>query len=82
MDERLKLAEAYYMVASDLQRQAECILNMAKNLDRMADRMCEDNIRERSGCRRSHPHENMSAECERLTEIARNAHSAEGDDRG
>jgi len=33
-----------------------------------------------SGCTRSHPHENMSAECERLTEVARAnnraAHSA------
>jgi hypothetical protein len=33
-----------------------------------------------SGCHRSHPHENMSAECERLTEIARrNAHTRNGD---
>lgn len=28
------------------------------------------------GCTRSHPHENMNAECERLTEIARKDHSA------
>lgn len=34
------------------------------------------------GCTRSHPHENMTPECERLTEIAREnnraAHSADG----
>lgn len=80
MDERLKLAEAYYAVAQDLQDHGRQMLETANMLGTMADRICEASMRAKQpGCTRSHPHENMSAECERLTEVAKGAHSASTD---
>jgi hypothetical protein len=74
VSELLKLAEAYYAVSADLKRQAEKWLVQSQEMGFIADRICEENMRQ--GCTRSHPHENMNAECERLTEVARNAVSA------
>lgn len=45
VSEILKRAEAYYAVAADLQRQSELILEMARYLNGVADRMCEENMR-------------------------------------
>jgi hypothetical protein len=47
MTDRLKLAEAYYAVASDLRRNAEWMLMTAVNLEKSADGMCEENIAEK-----------------------------------
>lgn len=47
MDERLKLAEAYYAVARDMQAQGERCLSYAKELGAIADRICEQNIAEK-----------------------------------
>jgi hypothetical protein len=77
MNDRLRLAEAYYAVANDLRIQGERMLEMAEVLDRNGSMLCEQNMRETplvQGCHRAHPHENMDAECERLTELARGAH--------
>lgn len=74
MDEHLKLAEAYYAVANDLRCNAHVMNNMADQLFDAADRMCEKNIKRI--CTRSHPHENMNAECARQTEATRSQASA------
>ena len=42
----LKLAEHYYAVAHDLIKQGEHAVETGKYLAAMADRMCEQNIRE------------------------------------
>lgn len=71
-DPEMGLIEAYYTVASSLQQSANEQLRIAEMLNRHADRMCEERVRQMpQGCTRSHPHEEMNAECERLTEIAR-----------
>jgi len=48
MTEKLTLAEAYYMVASDLQRNAMEQLSIAERLNNIADNLCEQNMREAS----------------------------------
>jgi hypothetical protein len=47
MSELLEKAEAYYMVAADLRRQGESQLEMARYLSGVADRMCEENMRQK-----------------------------------
>lgn len=76
MDERL--AEAYYAVARDLQAHGQKMLETAEMLGTFADRLCEAHMRNKPmpQCTRSHPHENMDAECERLTNLARASISA------
>lgn len=66
----MDLIEAYYAVANHLQEQAARKAEIADMLGNMADAMSEHRMRE-VGCTRSHPHEDMSPECEKLTEIAR-----------
>lgn len=48
MSDRLKLAESYYAVAADLQEQGERMLNTAEILNIVADRLCEENMREKA----------------------------------
>ena len=80
MENKLSLAEAYYAVANDLHHQGRNYLEMAEKCGRIADALCEANMREKAKqpepCTRSHPHENMSLDCARLTEIARSLGSA------
>lgn len=45
MNELLKLAESYYAVASDLRHRAESTLATAVSLEKMADAICEENMR-------------------------------------
>lgn len=66
----MDLIEAYYAVANHLQEQAASKNKIADMLGKMADAMSEQRMRE-VGCTRSHPHEDMNPECEKLTEIAR-----------
>ena len=47
MDERLKLAEAYYQVAADLRDNGRRMIDTADLLSSTADRMCEANMREK-----------------------------------
>jgi hypothetical protein len=46
VSDRLTRAEAYYAVAADLMVNAERCAEMANTLNALADRMCEQNIRE------------------------------------
>ena len=46
MSELLELAEAYYMVARDLERNARDQLAIATRLNGYADALCEQNMRE------------------------------------
>jgi hypothetical protein len=45
--EKLTLAEAYYMVAADLQRRLRWLTDTAENLNRIADRLTEDAMLEK-----------------------------------
>lgn len=45
-DERLKLAQSYYDVASDLAARGQRLLEVAEMLNCVADQMCEKNISE------------------------------------
>lgn len=47
MSELLKKAEAYYAVAADLQQQGQAQLEMARYLNGVADRMCEETMRQK-----------------------------------
>lgn len=47
MDNRLKMAEAYYAVANDMKFQGERMLEIANVLGTMADSLCEANMREK-----------------------------------
>lgn len=42
----LKLAEAYYLVAEHLEQSGRPLLEMADSLNRIADRLCEQNVSE------------------------------------
>lgn len=60
------------------QAEARTLITRAEIWEDAAGRL-EDAIaaeKKRQGCMRSHPHENMNAECERLTEVARSSSSA------
>jgi hypothetical protein len=46
--EELTLAEAYYKVAADLEYRARWYSHMAADLNRIADELCEESIREKS----------------------------------
>jgi hypothetical protein len=46
--EKLTLAEAYYMVAADLERQACQCADVAARLYRTADTLSEDAVREKA----------------------------------
>lgn len=46
MSEILKLAEAYYKVAANMEYHARRQLEIASELNRHADRLCEQNMRE------------------------------------
>jgi len=46
--EKLTLAEAYYTVAADLERQADWYAETASNLNRLADALCEASMREKA----------------------------------
>jgi len=83
MDDQLKRAEAYYLVAAELRTNAERMIETSFMLSEMADRICEANMRNKPmpQCTRSHPHENMNDECDRLTNLARASVSA-GDTNG
>jgi hypothetical protein len=56
MDELLKLAEAYYATAQDLERQGTHYLQVAQMLSGIADRICEENMR------RKQPTDNSAGE--------------------
>jgi hypothetical protein len=42
----LNKADAYYAIAHDLERESERFMDMARALGEMADRMCEQAMRE------------------------------------
>lgn len=46
MDDRLKLAEAYYATARDLQTQGQYYIQVAQMLNAIGDRLSETNMRE------------------------------------
>jgi hypothetical protein len=46
MSELLKLAECYYAVAHDLVMQGERAIEIGRYLGAMADRMCEQNVKQ------------------------------------
>jgi hypothetical protein len=46
MDERIQLAESYYATAQSLEAQGRHLLDTAAMISRMADQMCEENIRQ------------------------------------
>jgi hypothetical protein len=46
MNEILKLAEAYYTVARDLNARAASMYRMGENLFQIADNLCEQNAKE------------------------------------
>ena len=48
MTDLLKLAEAYYTVARDLEARSAAMYDMGKNLFQIADHLCEQNIREQA----------------------------------
>lgn len=45
MSELLKMAESYYAVANDLKAQGQRLMEIADLVGRMADSMCEENMR-------------------------------------
>ncbi len=45
MDEKVKLADAYYDVARDIRRQVAWLTEIANTLEGIADKICEANIR-------------------------------------
>lgn len=46
MTPKLELAEHYYAVARDLERQGQFMLNAAQMCNALADQYCEQNMRE------------------------------------
>ena len=47
MDDRLELAEKYYAVARHLESNAQGMLETAKYLNSVADKMCEESMRQK-----------------------------------
>lgn len=47
MDEQLKRAEAYYLVAAELKTNAERMIETSFMLSEMADRICEASMRQK-----------------------------------
>lgn len=45
MNDRIELAEKYYAVAQHLETQAQMMLETAKYLNSVADKLCEENMR-------------------------------------
>lgn len=45
MDDQLKRAEAYYLVAAELRENAQRMIETSMMLGTMADRICEENMR-------------------------------------
>lgn len=43
----MDLTDAYYMVAADLKERADSMLRQAEALAQVADRMCEQRMREK-----------------------------------
>lgn len=46
MSELLKIADAHYLVAANLRGNAQRFIEMAETLEKMADGMCETNMKE------------------------------------